>query len=277
MKREVLYMGINEEGFLSKDINVIEKDILQKQYKYFDFGRRINLYCHSLKFKLDIHREDAQRITASTLYVSLLESFNAIYILISKGLIVDSNILLRGLMEKTLRLKYISISYDNTKHYHLASEKERLKLFNSILNAKEGVFSQQIKSTISKEERDELKKKIELEGIKELPSNEELANMTGLEMIYQNAYRILNSYVHTNATLINKFLKMDKDGMITDINWFSHFTDISSDVKQVMFSTLYLILTATESIIELFELETDELFKGLTKELEELTILHNTD
>jgi hypothetical protein len=120
--------------------------------------------------------------------------------------------------------------------------------FNSILNAKEGIFSQGIKSTIRKEERDELKKKVELEGIKELPSNEELANMTGLEMIYQNAYRILNSYVHTNATLINKFVKMDKDGMITDINWFSHFIDISSDVKQVLFSTFYLILAATESI-----------------------------
>jgi hypothetical protein len=80
--------------------------------------------------------------------------------------------------------------------------------------------------------------------------------MTGLEMIYQNAYRILNSYVHTNATLINKFVKMDKDGMITDINWFSHFIDISSDVKQVLFSTFYLILAATESIFELFKLET---------------------
>jgi hypothetical protein len=50
-----------------------------------------------------------------------------------------------------------------------------------------------------------------------------------------------------------------------------------TDVKQVLFSTFYLILSVTESIFELFELEIDEMFKGFTMELEELTVLHKTD
>ncbi|RDU38915.1 hypothetical protein DRW41_05000 [Neobacillus piezotolerans] len=266
-------MSINEEGYLSEEMNEIEKEILHDNYKYFNIARRLNILGHSLKFKLNIHQQDAQEITAATLYVSLLESFNSIYILTSKGLIVDANILLRSLLEKTLRLKYVSMTYENAIHYHMASEKERLKLLNSIHNAKEGVFSNEVRSTITKEEIDNLKERIDLEGVKELPSNEVLARMTGLEMIYQNAYRILNSYVHTNATLINKFVNTNEKGMITDLNWFSHFNNNSSEVEQVMFSTLYLIITATETIIELFELEYGELIQSLTEELDQLVSL----
>lgn len=259
-------MSINEEGYLSKDIIDIERKIYNQNHNYFDLAQSINKFGHSLKFKLNIHTKDAQQITSATLFVSLLESFNSLYILISKGLVNDSYIILRSILEKTLRLKYASLSYENTINYHKAQEKQRLKMMNVVLADKDGIFNDKIKKTFSKSDRDELKRKIDLENIKDLPSNEILAKITGLTEIYGNAYRVLNSYVHTSPIIIDKFLKSNQSGEITDLEWFSFFNDISPEIKMAMFSTQYLVLSGIESIMELFGIKDDE-FEDLTKKL----------
>lgn len=269
-------MSINYEGYLSHEIEKIQQDILNKHGEYFELALNINKLCHTIKFELNVRSKHIQEVTAATLFVSLLESFDSVYILLSRGLVADSNVLLRSMLEKTLRLKYIALDYDNSIAYYKAYELQRLKLMNVVLNDKHGIYTEEVKKSISKRDLQELKKKINDERISDLPSNEELAKLTGLEMFYGYAYRLLNDYVHSNASLVERLLEAE-EGEIKSLHWFAYFKDISDDIRTIAFSIMYLLLAGSESVLELFEIGKEEILntqKELTNQLNSLAETH---
>lgn len=263
-------MTIDNEGYLSKDMVNIQMGILEKSSEYFELARKVNKHAHSLKFMLDIHSRNAQEVIAASILVSLLESFNSIYILSSQGLVSDSKIILRSLLEKTLKLKYIVLSYENASNYIRQSEINRLKLMNVILNDQQGSFSETVKKAIKKEERDLLSKQIKNEEIPSPLKIEELAQKTGMLVYYNNVYRLLNDDVHSNSSSLARFIETNEMGDITKLNWFSSFNDITSEVNIIIFTAIALLISSIESINELFKIE-DEKLGSLINEIDVLS------
>src|SRR5690625_4734034 len=125
-------MSINYEGFLSDEIIEVEKRIYEYNKAYFDLVELYNNFSHKLKFKIKIHRFNAQEVTVSGLFILILNSVNSIYFLTKKGLINDAKILTRTLAEKTIIMKYCSLYYKNSMQYSNQSEYNRLKLLHAI-------------------------------------------------------------------------------------------------------------------------------------------------
>lgn len=262
-------MTINEKGYLSKDIYKIKREILKENSEYFKLARQTNKYVHNLKFKIKVNNQNAQEILTSTLCISLLESLSSIYILLSSGLITDSKVILRSMLEKTIKLKYIVLSYENAIEYIQQDEINRLKFMNVILNDKSNSFNKAIKENVSQQERDLLRKKIEEQDIPKPKSLEFLAEKTGMISYYNYVYRILSSNVHSDSRSIEDYLKFDEKYKITQLKWLSVFRDINEDIKTIMYTAITLMLLGIESLNNIFSIE-DSKFNNLVEKLKEL-------
>lgn len=262
-------MTIDNEGYLSNEIEEIQKEIVKRSREYFDLAEKVNKHAHSLKFKLDIHNQNAQEVTSAPIFVSILESFNSIYILSSKGLVSDSKIILRSMLEKTIKLKYIFLDYENAFNYLRQSELDRLKLMNVVLNDKLGTFSETVKKGFSQQDRDLLQKQIENEQIPKPSTIEYLAKKTEMLVYYNNVYRLLSDDVHTNSRSIDRYFHTNDAGNIIQLNWFSSFNENTSDINMVMFTAIALLISSIETINELFSIKD----KTIDSYLKEINIL----
>lgn len=261
-------MSIDKEGYLSKDIHEIEARIIQNSENYFRLLKKINKHSHLLKFQLNIHKDNIQQLTAALLFISLNDSLSSIYLLTSKGLLSDSNVILRSMLEKTIKLKYICKTYENAWEYIYRSETNRLKLMNVILNNPE-VFSEEVKKGISNLMRDQLKKEIEEKGIPKEKRIEELAKQTNMEIYYHNVYRITSSDVHSDFKSIEKKMFFNEENEVVSINWMSLPDNITQDVEATLFTAISLVCHGIETINDLFEIN-DKTIVEFVKEVDTL-------
>lgn len=261
-------MSLEYEGYLSEEIDELGKIIFNNSRKGFDLLKKINNYSHSLKYQLDIHNTNIQEISVTILFVSLINSLSSLNFLLQKGLIDDSKIILRIMLEKTIKLKYLCLDYEHARHYVLESERERLKLMNVVLSNPD-VFSEEVKQSITEEERDLLKKEILENNIPEKKSIEELSKLTGMQLYYQNVYRILNTNVHSNFKSIERKLGFNSNNEVISINWIFPPEDLKNEVDILLFTANTLACTGIESVIDLFEVN-DKGIEVLVKELKAL-------
>ncbi len=262
-------MSVDQEGYLSNEINKIEEQLKGANHKYFDLAKRVNKFAHKSKYKLNIGRTNGQEITVASLFISTLESYNSVYILLSKSLLKDAKVILRSMLESTFIMKYVTLSEEKTMRYHTSYEKTRLKLMNVILNDTKETYSDLLKSSITEEERDELKKSIEENDYKDLPPIEQIADEVGLLSYYNNVYRLLNSDVHSSPVSLNRFIRTDENSEVTDLEWFSYFNHINPEIRLTLYTAITLVVLCLDLLYEFFELETDDL-EPIVKETEDL-------
>ena len=260
-------MSLDEQGFLSPEIEKYRKEIRAKNPLHFKLVEDINGFGQQTKYRLEIHNRDGQQLFAGCLLIKLLNDVQAAVILFEKGLISQGCSMLRVALESLIVLGKICESYEFVHAYAKIGEKDRLKLVRSIRNASTNVFDD-----IKPELTDELIKKIEetLEGINVQRNLEQWAKDIELHHLYVGAYRLYSQDVHSSPRVLDRLFMKSEGNEVIGFEWGPKEDE---DLRAELLEAARYLSHGLGFINKLFELHIDEQLKHFDNQYKELDVL----
>lgn len=242
-------MSIDEEGYLSQDIEKIRKNLEEKFKSYFDICFELNKFCQKLKFELGINNKDGKKVLASCFFIKIINGFQSIVILTRYGFVVEAEIILRTIVEAFILSENICKKENFLEEYIRSHQKTRLRIIKDACKSNSQVYVD-LKNHMTSDIKQELEDEICDEKIKE-PNIYNLAKNVGYEELYNVVYRLSSGAVHSNPYEMEKYCICDDKHNITDIIWGPKDKDIS----KVICTTIGIVLMCLRSLCQLFNLD----------------------
>lgn len=250
---------IPAEGFLSPDISEIEINIYKANKAVLDEAESLNRICQSLKDRFLPKDHDGQKIIAICIFIKILNGFQAMVLLARKGLRIESEILLRTILEALFILKLVCSDEEFHRKYISRDALQRKKLLNIAQTNDYQVF-EATRKLITEEFMKEIDEEVASSGVSEGEfAVEQIAKRAKMHDLYESVYRIASDPVHTSIRSLSDYVKADPAGNIVSF-YSGPLPDVSRDVD----TALTILINAVDLLDHLF---------GFAKspELEELT------
>jgi hypothetical protein len=260
-------MDFYEKGFLGTSIDDFSKSVQVHYSKFFELSHDINELAHAIKFELKVHNRDRQEFLSATLFLRLLNGFEAVVILGIKGLLFEAKVVLRSVIESLFILKLLCEKEDFALEYLGSSKVQSLKWMKIAHETQDPNF-ESLRQYASPEVMDTLRKEIEQHGLRKLDV-EPTAKRAGLHHFYNAQYRLLCEQVHCLPISLDPFLVQDEDGELSSFDWGPKHDDLDF----VLFTNVQMLLVALESITQLFEVDKKEKLEQIRQALKDLTLL----
>lgn len=250
-------MGLDDEGFLSKEAENAIELIRGKHKRHFELLWRVNKYFQNLKYRLSVFSKDGQQVISTCLMIKLLNDIQGAVLLLERGLGSQARSLIRVGVEALIVLGNVCNSAEFFQIYVYAGEKERLKLMRAIKKSTSPAL-EDVKAHITEEMIDEVSKEITEANVKK-ERIEEWATQAKLEGLYDGAYRLFSQDIHSTPRAIECYLETDEAGEPTT---FSGGPETEKDFGAELIAVIMLMLEGMEYINHLFGLNIkDELEK----------------
>ena len=257
-------MDFNEKGFLGTAIDEFSRSAQAQYVKFFELTRQINELAHALKFELQAHNRDHQEYLAATLFLRLLNGFQATVILGIKGLLFEGKVVLRSVIESLFILRLLCKEEGFALEYLGSSKVQSLKWMN-IAHENQDPNFESLRQYATKKVREALKKEIERYGLKKLDV-ETIAKRAGLHHIYNTQYHLLSEQVHCLPISLDPFMVQEQKGELTSFDWGPKHEDLDF----ILFTNVQMLLTALNSITELFGFDKRDELKKINEGLSAL-------
>lgn len=206
-------MSILDKGYLDTEAEEKREFILNSYHKIFSFYTTIIEDAHSLLNKsYSMINNSADRLIMVSLFMRSLTLYQAIYFIAQRGMLAESRILLRSLIETVFYLAAASNESSIFQVLQIKDEKQKLKSVNRIINSKI-----KINNLPSPAELDKIKQDIEqrIEVISaQNKSIEELSKIAKMHDYYLTVYSHLCNSVHTNLIDLEAHIVYKKDKLI---------------------------------------------------------------
>ena len=89
-------MGLDDEGFLSKEAENAIELIRGKHKRHFELLWRVNKCFQNLKYRLSVFSKDGQQVISTCLMIKLLNDIQGAVLLLERGLGSQARSLIRG-------------------------------------------------------------------------------------------------------------------------------------------------------------------------------------
>jgi hypothetical protein len=204
-------------GFLGDDIKLWMDDNRQHYGDIFDLAEKLNSDCYSALGKAKPHNEDKRELIVSCLFPRTMELFQGTYLLVSRGMVPSSNIMLRSLIETMFVL--VAVAKDNAAldAYILNDEMERLRIVNKILEDKSETFSE-VPIEEARRIKTELQKNIQGKQIKKYKT-EDFAKKAELHDWYLTVYAVTSHSVHAAVKDMEQYLDLGQNDKVKSIKF----------------------------------------------------------
>ena len=233
--------SINDEGFLSKDINDWIKKYHSDYKDIFKLAFDLNRFAQKLMFMIDVHT-DSQELLLSLFYLRALSTYQSIIILAERGLISESRVLCRNLIEIMFALVACAKHKDISEMYILNNVKDSLKSLNKFKSSKKLMDLLSSKINFSGREK-ELKEQIDEKNIKQL-STEELSKKAELHDHYLTVYNNLSQTAHVKIRDLEQHLDLPS----TKFKWGPKVEGIDF----VLLTTISELIIIIKTVIDFF-------------------------
>lgn len=248
--------SIEEEGFLSEEINQWIKKHRQENSELFKLCENLNRFSHSTMFTIHITTINPSNLLVSCLYIKAMSTFQGIILMTERGMVNEAKVLLRCLLECMFAI--VAIGKDDSVADNLLSS-DQIKRKKALKSYKENRDAGVYDSTSSLSKADvenlikELEKEIKENGIKDLKI-QELAQKAGLDLIYNTAYRILSASIHVDLADLHQYLKISDGGELEMLLWGPD----ANDINLILYSAAGAMLRIVPAVSVLFALSFDE-------------------
>ncbi len=220
-------MSINEEGFLSHEIEQWIKKYREENHKLFILSIELNRFAQSILLKLEINNGDIQKIISSALFARLISQYQSIIILIERGLVNEAKIILRVMLDNLFILVAITKDKKYTKFYINDDIEKRIHFLNrfskNIGNHYDDILEKLDKEKIARELKELIEKKETLESdelkLKGMITTKKWAEFSEMESLYYRLYAQFNDAVHTLSRELEQYVSVNSNGEISKINW----------------------------------------------------------
>ncbi|MCH8127364.1 hypothetical protein IIC38_15615, partial [candidate division KSB1 bacterium] len=207
----------NKNGFLSHEIESWTKDQNFSNDEFYNLCNRINQFAQDTLYKLNVHNEDLQELLLATLYVRVLGIYQGAIILITKGMIVETKILARSILEILFRIGAISKSIDIAIDFIRQDHINQKKNINKLNMLSDGIKSSLDLSSLSGK-YNEISNEIEEIDIK-THGIQWYADKAGLLDDYNTAYSSFCDAVHSNVRGLESYLVLDKNNKVISFSF----------------------------------------------------------
>ena len=122
---------LDEDGFISEEINEKRDKILKEYSELFSLTRQINQIAQKIQYLLSPNNRDPQRLLATILYRRILDFYQGAYFLASMGMDGPFKVLLRSQIEAYALLKANEADSNFFKEMVIDYDYRRLRYFKS--------------------------------------------------------------------------------------------------------------------------------------------------
>jgi hypothetical protein len=257
----------DEEGFLSTETDGLAKQCHTRYKEWFELYEAINRYCLGLTSSLKFHSDNRQEYFTLALFLRMLGIFEGSYILIKRGMVSETKILLRTLMEALFSLCAVAKDKEAAEQFYQEHNYLKYKALKKMLKSNSKAILSNGKDHGKR--LAELENKVQTSKLKPL-SVEDWATKAGLHDFYASAYIYFSWTVHSNVMEIGQLISGESDDSVQSV----FLSPNIEEVYRYLMVGIECIVIALGSINELFHLkekdkieEYDRSYKRLFKKI----------
>jgi hypothetical protein len=260
--------SIEDEGFLSDQINQWIEKHRNKNTDWFELCDDINRFSQQTMFSINVHNNDLVELMASALYARAMSNFQGIIIMSERGMINEAKILTRCFLECMFKLVAIEKDNNFAKTIILEDLFQRRDYLKAYKRTKEiGIASE---NYLSLEEIEhliqDLEKMIKSNGVKKI-TKRDIAVKAELESIYDTAYKILSSTVHIAPRDLGQYLNNNETENIQEISWGPDIEGI--DI--ILFTAAESMLFVLSSLSNIYRLSYSDIWETIVNRYNKLS------
>ncbi len=195
--------------FLTQDTDEIISGIQDEYPDLWELAIDTNNYVSDFQYSLDVHTGVLHELIGASLYIRIITNYQALLILISKGMLPQSHIMVRAQVEALFTLVAIAKDNDFANLYIGHEEHQRKNVLNKLKRYKDSVNNndpdiQEATSIVEK-----IKENIKENNIKYI-STEDTSKRADLHSWYNTVYAITSTAAHTSARSLESHLVIDR-------------------------------------------------------------------
>jgi len=197
-------------NFLELDTNEVIPLIQKEHPELWELAIDTNNHATDFQYTLTANTEKLHELLGVSLYIRIITNYQALLILVSKGLLPQSLVMVRAQIEAMFTLVAISKDNDFAAAYLGHEEYQRRGVLSKMKRYKESVNNDDpdIQEATSIIER--INKNIEENNIKRI-STEETSKVAELHSWYDTVYSLTSTAVHASARSLETHLVTDKE------------------------------------------------------------------
>lgn len=236
-----------EKGFLGTEINESISKIRDVHSDFFKLSDEFNSYCQKSMYKFDVHSKNKQEILVSTLFIRILNNYQAAILLAERGLMPQSRSLTRTLIDALFSLCAISKNEKYADDFIHEDQRSRLRFLNKYRELHGGLPPEVNKEEIKSLEK-ELQDEIQNNEIKK-KSFEQWSKDAGMHDWYLSAYSVLSESVHSKVKDLERYLVLDENNEIKEFRWGPD----DHDIENLLMTLIQSMLTGLNCAFSLFD------------------------
>ncbi len=253
---------IDKEGFLSGEIHKSIAYYREKHKEIFDISHVLNRECVLLINNSKIDWENQSRLVIQALFLKVLEKYQAIIILLERGMTSSAKVLARAIFETTFIIVALTKDPGLLKNYIDQHHDRYKKALKSALQFKSSALKKAMKE-IDVEKR-YLEKKAELKDKElEILAPKTWAKLAGLDDFYNLYYVKYSNATHSNISALDDHV--DK----LEETWNLAFGPSDNDLYEMLKGCTYSILNCASCCAEINNLNIDDQLKKLEAKIVE--------
>ena len=226
------------DGFLSDEMPEFEAPAAEQYAQKFELAADANRLAHKLIYSIEIHNKHLPDILLATLLTRQATSFQAFYLLLTKGLFFQSQILLRNVAENMFIVGAARKDQDFVNKFVAAEEISRKKSLEALVRDE-----QKRGNDVEQEVIDLIASLKDMIANGEITSfsTEGIAQIADLSSYYDTLYRLTSMSVHTSPRGLDSALQTDDNGVIVSITYEPKFDALDMYVDFGISMMLYTL------------------------------------
>lgn len=258
---------LHEEGFLADDLEAFSQKVREKYAPWLAEARAHNRVATAAQFSIRVHRESAQELSCSALYIRVLAYTQTALLLVERGLVSPARAILRCAVEALFNLRACARDSKTALAFLDADLVSRRKTGEYLQQDRCSSLKAQISDDHVPEHLATLANEIEALDAKKLQTRR-LAQIADLEDWYLVTFAYLSSSVHSTVRDLEEYFEVDADGDVAGL------VNEPSDHGLGLFITLAVEIQslALEGIAKVFDIRLDPAGEAHLKALQELNV-----
>jgi len=244
-------MSIDNEGFLSKQIETKFNSIKDQHIEYLNLAYKINRYAQSRKYSYTFESSEYHKLIANCLFMKLLNGYQGCIILLKKMMPYEANALSRTLCEPLYIIKILKDDPNFYKEYVNLSNYQALKIINVATTNKHSIFDG-VRKNITEEEIKNLKDRIDGFDHKQFDTIR-LAEKAKLKPHYDTMFRITSNEIHSPPSTIMRYAQFNENDLCMKLDWGP--TD--KDFDRIIISITSVLMWSMDFMNDIFGLPKD--------------------
>ncbi len=248
-------------GFLADNPLNIISEIQKNNIDAYNLVTELNVFSQKFQYSLSAKRNFPNQILATSMYARSLSTFQGVLLLANKGMVHQTQMLLRCLIEIAFRIKALAIKPEFIDRLKIDDNYRDLDTCQGFIDLKNRYSEKDETYDRAKALRIEIRaenKLLDPNKLKGLSVKEAAKSAEMLDM-YNLNYSTYSSDIHCSLKSLYKHFRLDENKMIASI--INEPT--SDDYDKTIYYSIYIFCIVIDSVCKIFKREPEEITKRM--------------